>query len=83
MMWSSETWAELLEPLHRQNNSLPGEVLLELAAHAIGEAGATREHRSSSRASESATFLRLATIRHDAPEWGLSAMKRGGVLADG
>lgn len=33
-----------LEPLHPRNNTFPGEVLLELAADAIEEAGASREH---------------------------------------
>jgi hypothetical protein len=33
-----------LEPLHPKNNTFPGEVLLELAADAIEEAGASREH---------------------------------------
>jgi hypothetical protein len=32
-----------LMPLHPKNNTFPGEVLLELAADAIEEAGATRE----------------------------------------
>jgi hypothetical protein len=32
-----------LAPLHPKNNTFPGEVLLELAADAIEEAGATRE----------------------------------------
>ena len=35
--------AERLAPLHPKNNTFPGEVLLELAADAIEEAGATRE----------------------------------------
>jgi len=35
--------AALLAPLHPKNNTFPGEVLLELAADAIEEAGATRE----------------------------------------
>jgi hypothetical protein len=35
--------ATLLAPLHPKNNILPGEVLLELAADGIEEAGATRE----------------------------------------
>ncbi len=35
--------AALLEPLHPMNNTFPGEVLLELAADAIDEAGASRE----------------------------------------
>jgi hypothetical protein len=35
--------AALLAPLHPRNNTFPGEVLLELAADAIEEAGATRE----------------------------------------
>jgi hypothetical protein len=35
--------AALLEPLHPRNDTFPGEVLLELAADAIEEAGATRE----------------------------------------
>ena len=33
-----------LAPLHPKNNTFPGEVLLELAADAIDEAGASREH---------------------------------------
>jgi hypothetical protein len=32
-----------LEPLHPRNNTFPGEVLLELAADALDEAGASRE----------------------------------------
>jgi hypothetical protein len=32
-----------LEPLHPKNNTFPGEVLLELAADAIEESGASRE----------------------------------------
>jgi hypothetical protein len=32
-----------LEPLHPRNNTFPGEVLLELAADALDEAGATRD----------------------------------------
>jgi hypothetical protein len=35
--------AQRLAPLHPKNNTFPGEVLLELAADAIEEAGATRE----------------------------------------
>jgi hypothetical protein len=35
--------AERLAPLHPKNDIFPGEVLLELAADAIEEAGATRE----------------------------------------
>jgi hypothetical protein len=35
--------AARLAPLHPKNNTFPGEVLLELAADAIEEAGATRE----------------------------------------
>jgi hypothetical protein len=35
--------AAQLTPLHPKNNTFPGEVLLELAADAIEEAGATRE----------------------------------------
>jgi hypothetical protein len=35
--------AALLAPLHRKNNTFPGEVLLELAADAIEESGASRE----------------------------------------
>jgi hypothetical protein len=35
--------AALLEPPHPKNNTFPGEVLLELAADAIEEAGASRE----------------------------------------
>ena len=35
--------AERLAPLHPKNDTFPGEVLLELAADAIEEAGATRE----------------------------------------
>jgi hypothetical protein len=35
--------AALLAPLHPRNNTFPGEVLLELAADAIEESGATRE----------------------------------------
>ena len=35
--------AAMLEPLHPTNNTFPGEVLLELAADAIEEAGANRE----------------------------------------
>jgi hypothetical protein len=35
--------AARLEPLHPRNNTFPGEVLLELAADAIEESGATRE----------------------------------------
>jgi hypothetical protein len=35
--------AALHEPLHLKNNTFPGEVLLELAADAIEEAGASRE----------------------------------------
>jgi hypothetical protein len=35
--------AALLEPLHPRNNTFPGEVLLELAADAIDEAGVSRE----------------------------------------
>jgi hypothetical protein len=35
--------AALLAPLHPKNNTFPGEVLLELAADAIEESGATRE----------------------------------------
>ena len=35
--------AARLEPLHPQNNTFPGEVLLELAADAIEESGASRE----------------------------------------
>jgi hypothetical protein len=34
--------ARELEPLHPRNNTFPGEVLLELAADAIEESGATR-----------------------------------------
>jgi len=36
--------AERLAPLHPKNDTFPGEILLELAADAIEEAGATREH---------------------------------------
>jgi hypothetical protein len=36
--------ARRLEPLHPTNNTFPGEVLLELAADAIEESGATRDH---------------------------------------
>ena len=32
-----------LEPLHPKNNTFPGELLLELAADAIEESGASRE----------------------------------------
>jgi hypothetical protein len=35
--------AALLAPLHPKNNTFPGEVMLELAADAIEESGATRE----------------------------------------
>jgi hypothetical protein len=35
--------AARLEPLHPKNNTFPGEVLLELAADAIEESGASRE----------------------------------------
>ena len=35
--------AALLAPLHPKNNTFPGELLLDLAADAIEEAGATRE----------------------------------------
>jgi hypothetical protein len=35
--------AERLAPLHPTNNTFPGEVLLELAADAIDESGATRD----------------------------------------
>jgi hypothetical protein len=35
--------AARLAPLHPRNNTFPGEVLLELAADAIDESGATRE----------------------------------------
>jgi hypothetical protein len=35
--------AALLAPLHPKNNTFPGEVLLELAADAIEESGASRE----------------------------------------
>jgi hypothetical protein len=35
--------AERLAPLHPMNDTFPGDVLLELAADAIEEAGATRE----------------------------------------
>ena len=35
--------AERLAPLHPENDTFPGEVLLELAADAIDEAGVTRE----------------------------------------
>jgi hypothetical protein len=35
--------AERLAPLHPKNDTFPGEVLLELAADAIEETGATRE----------------------------------------
>ncbi|HZA41178.1 MAG TPA: hypothetical protein VFA00_11185 [Actinomycetota bacterium] len=35
--------AALLAPLHPRNSTFPGEVLLELAADAIEEAGAPRE----------------------------------------
>ncbi len=34
----------LLAPLHPKNNTFPGEVLLELAADALDEAGASRGH---------------------------------------
>jgi hypothetical protein len=40
MIWSSASWPRLA-PLHRKNNTFPGEVLLELAADAIEQAGAT------------------------------------------
>jgi hypothetical protein len=44
---SPTTWhgelAERLAPLHPKNDTLPGEVVLELAADAIEEARATRE----------------------------------------
>jgi hypothetical protein len=36
--------AARLAPLHPTNDTFPGEVLLELAADAIEESGATREH---------------------------------------
>ena len=36
--------AARLAPLHPKNNTFPGEVLLELAADAIEESGATRQH---------------------------------------
>jgi hypothetical protein len=36
--------AARLAPLHPKNNAFPGEVLLDLAADAIEESGATREH---------------------------------------
>jgi hypothetical protein len=36
--------AARLAPLHPKNNTFPGEVLLDLAADAIEESGATREH---------------------------------------
>jgi hypothetical protein len=35
--------ASRLEPLHPKNNTFPGEVLLELAADAIEESGASRD----------------------------------------
>jgi hypothetical protein len=35
--------ARLLEPLHPKNNTFPGQVLLELAADAVEESGASRE----------------------------------------
>ena len=35
--------AALLAPLHPKNNTFPGDVLLELAADAIEESGASRE----------------------------------------
>jgi hypothetical protein len=39
-----EDLARRLEPLHPKGNTFPGEVLLELAADAIEDAGASREH---------------------------------------
>jgi hypothetical protein len=76
--------AELLEPLHPKNNTFPGEVLLELAADAIEEAGATRErplefegirkrHLPEDRAHTKA--------QHHKAEYALqaAAMVRGGV----
>jgi hypothetical protein len=76
--------AELLEPLHPKNSTFPGEVLLELPADAIEEAGATRGGRSSSKACASATFPehRARTkAQHRRAEYALraAAMVRGGV----
>jgi hypothetical protein len=76
--------ARLLEPLHPKNNTFPGEVLLELAADAIEESGASRaqplefegigqRHMPEDRAHTKA--------QHHKAEYALraAAMVRGGV----
>jgi hypothetical protein len=76
--------AERLAPLHPKNDTFPGEVLLELAADAIEEAGVTREqplefegirkrHLPEDRAHTKA--------QHNKAEYALraAAMIRGGV----
>ena len=55
--------AALVAPLHPTNNTFPGEVLLELAADAIGETDASREDRSSSKASTNVTFPKTGLTR--------------------
>lgn len=73
-----------LEPLHPKNNTFPGEVLLELAADAIDESGATRQvpldsenirkrHLPEDRAHTKAQQYKVEFALHAA------AMIRGGV----
>jgi hypothetical protein len=55
--------AARLAPLHPKNDTFPGDVLLELAADAIEESGASREQPLSSKALASATFPKTGLTR--------------------
>jgi hypothetical protein len=76
--------AALLEPLHPKNNTFLGEVLLELAADAIEEAGATRERRlefAGIRKRHLPEDRAHTKAQHHKAEYALraAAMVRGGV----
>jgi hypothetical protein len=76
--------AARLAPLRPKNDTFPGEVLLELAADAIEESGASRERPWSSKAFASATLPedRACTrAQHHKAEYTLraAAMVRAGV----
>jgi hypothetical protein len=76
-----------LEPLHSRNNTFPGEVLLELAADALDEAGATRDRPLDyedirERYLPECDFRGRSDHRKSHYALGAAAMLRAGVRSD-
>jgi hypothetical protein len=76
--------ADRLAPLHPRNNTFPGEVLLDLAADAIGGSGATRQSPIEFEGIRERYLPEAAAhtkAQHDKSKYALraAAMLRGGV----